>query len=71
MATSTVDEIKALISAQWKMSTTKKINWEGLESVARSILREEDCKSITAEEALKLIDEAIAAWTLRGRELKN
>ena len=44
----------------------EKMDWTGLENVLRHVLR--DCPPEHRNETVKTIDEAIAAFTLRGNE---
>ncbi len=64
-----VKEIESRIEAEWDRMPHRVIDWVQMETVIRSILWRRAEDEIPDPEALRLIDEAIAAYTGRGLEM--
>lgn len=60
--------LKDVVEQQWT-GRALTVNWLELEQVHRTILHEYKNGRFTAEQALKWMDEAIAAYTRRGNVL--
>ena len=65
----TLDKVKAQIELQWD-KTPVKTDWIDMEACLRSILRENHVKTINDATTVYLMDEAIAAFTGRGGQLR-
>lgn len=65
----TIATIELAIEARWQVDSPL-MQWNAMEGVLRSILKRVQAESISHMHAIALIDEAIAAFTRRGNEIK-
>lgn len=66
----TWDVLNARIAAKWS-NRPLRVDFHGLETILRQILREYRLSRGNANAVLQMMDDAIAAWTGRGNELEQ
>lgn len=65
----TLDSIRTRIERQWDCVGRRKTAWSDLEQVIRDIMHEVQEGGLTHEGGCRMVDEAVGAYTGRGRIL--